>query len=116
FTLESVSASSREAEKAGRDDPQQTPRLRFRFNESCWSGRPFLDAVEVTLGVPPLKALLDLQLGKTDLGELSVETAKRAQQTNLKFYASAPLTLYALRFAGEGKSESDQRLRRAGGP
>jgi hypothetical protein len=52
----------------GRECPgaaAQTQRLRFRSNENCWSGRPYLDAVEVTLGVPPLKALLDLQWGKT---------------------------------------------------
>jgi len=92
--------------------PQGT-RLRFRSNELCWSGRPYLDAVEVTLGVPPQKALLDLQLGKTDLSELSVETARRAQQSNLRCWASSALTLYALRFAGEGRSERERALREA---
>jgi ABC-type transport system substrate-binding protein len=112
FVLESISASARDADKTGADGaPAQAQRLRFRFNENCWNGRPYLDAIEVTLGVPPLKALLDLQLGKTDLGELSLETAKRAQQTNLKCWISAPLTLYALKFSGDGKSESEQRLR-----
>src|SRR5262245_17188393 len=95
FVLESVSATARDADKAGGDGTASpTQRLRFRFNENCWAGRPYLDAIEVTLGVPPLKALLDLQLGKTDLGELSVDTAKRAQQTNLKCWSSAPLTLF----------------------
>lgn len=89
------------------------PRLRFRFNELCWGGRPYLDAVEVTLGVPPLKGLLDLQLGKTDLSELSVETARRAQQSNLRCWTSSPLTLYALRFSGEGRSERERALREA---
>jgi peptide/nickel transport system substrate-binding protein len=114
FVLESASASGREADKAGADGtPGQTQRLRFRFNDNCWSGRPYLDAIEVTLGVPPLKALLDLQLGKTDLGELSLETARRARQTNLKCWTSAPLTLYALKFSGNGKGENEQRLREA---
>jgi peptide/nickel transport system substrate-binding protein len=114
FVLESVSASAREPEKAGGDaTASQTQRLRFRSNENCWIGRPYLDAIEVTLGVPPLKALLDLQLGKTDLGELSVDTAKRAQQTNLKCWASATLTLYALKFSGDGNPEQEQRLREA---
>ena len=110
FVLESISASARDTDKAGADGvPGQTQRLRFRFNENCWNGRPYLDAIEVTLGVPPLKALLDLQ----DLGELSLETAKRAQRTNLKCWISAPLTLYALKFSGDGKSESERRLRDA---
>jgi ABC-type transport system substrate-binding protein len=65
------------------------------------------------LGVPPLKALLDVQLGKTDLGELSVDTAKRAQQTNLKTWVSVPLTLYALKLTDGGRSENQQRLKQA---
>ena len=114
FVLESVSSGARDGEGANATGAAaQTQRLRFRANENCWSGRPYLDAIEVTLGVPPLKALLDLQLGKTDLSELSAETSLRAQQTNLKCWASAPLTLYALRFSGDAKGESEQRLREA---
>ena len=114
FVLESVSASAREPEKTGAEGTaSQTQRLRFRFNDNCWNGRPYLDAIEVTMGVPPLKALLDLQLGKADLGELSVDTAKRAQQTSLKCWTSAPLTLFALKFSGDGKPEQEQRLREA---
>ncbi len=112
FVLESVSASARDADKAnGEGTASQTQRLRFRSNENCWSGRPYLDAIEVTLGVPPQKALLDLQLGKADLGELSVDAAKRAQQTNLRCWSSAPLTLYALKLPDGEKGE--QRLRAA---
>jgi peptide/nickel transport system substrate-binding protein len=114
FVLESVSASARDTEKAGADGaPAQTQRLAFRSNENCWKGRPYLDAIEVTLGVPPLKALLDLQLRKTDLGELSTETARRAQQTNLRSWVSLPLTLYVLAISADGKAENGQRLREA---
>jgi peptide/nickel transport system substrate-binding protein len=115
FVLESVSAGVRDADGANASGASaaMTQRLRFRANENCWSGRPYLDAVEVTLGVPPLKALLDLQLGKADLSELSVETSLRAQQTNLKCWASVPLTLYALRFSGDARAESEQWLREA---
>jgi ABC-type transport system substrate-binding protein len=114
FVLESVSASARDSEKAGADSTSaQTQHLSFRYNENCWNGRPYLDAIEVTLGVPPLKALLDLQLRKTDLGELSTETARRAQQTNLKSWVSLPLTLYVLAISADGKAENGQRLREA---
>ena len=114
FVLESVSAGVRGADRGQGDPaPAQPERLRFRFNELCWSGRPYLDSVEVALGVPPERALLDLQLGKTDLAELSVDTVKRAQQSNLKCWASAPLTLYALHFSGDGKAETEQLLRAA---
>jgi ABC-type transport system substrate-binding protein len=114
FVLESASATGREADKtSGEGMVSPTQRLRFRSNENCWSGRPYLDAIEVTVGVPPLKSLLDLQLGKTDLGELSLDTVKRAQQTNLKSWRSAPLTLYVLKFSGDGRPEQEQRLREA---
>jgi peptide/nickel transport system substrate-binding protein len=91
----------------------QAQHLRFRFNEQCWSGRPFVDAIEVTLGVPPLRALLDVQLGKADVAELSEDTARRAQQSNLKLWASAPLTMYGLRFGAPAKSENVRTLREA---
>ena len=114
FVLESVSAGAPETDKAIGDGPApQTQQLRFRVNENCWAGRPYLDAIEVTLGVSSLKALLDLQLGKADLGELSLDTLKRAQQTSLKCWSSAPLTLFALRFSSDGKLEQEHRLREA---
>ena len=87
--------------------------LRFRFNEMCWSGRPFLAAIEVTLGVPALRALLDSQLGKVDLAEISEDSARRAKQSNVKLWASSPLTLYAVKFAAPAKSANDRTLREA---
>lgn len=114
FVLESVSTSARDADKVNGDAAPAPPqKLRFRVNELCWSGRPYLDAVEVTLGVAPGRALLDLQLGKTDLGELSVDTMKRAEHSNVKCWATAPLTLYALKFSGEAKTANEQVLREA---
>jgi peptide/nickel transport system substrate-binding protein len=44
--------------------------LHFQANENTWSGRPFVDAIDVTLGVPALRGLFDLQLGKADIVEL----------------------------------------------
>jgi ABC-type transport system substrate-binding protein len=72
--------------------------FRFRANEETWSGRPFLDGIEVTLGVPPLRQLFDLQLGKADLVELSPELVRRAMQDNQRVWSSAPVTFYGLRF------------------
>ncbi|HEY1423214.1 MAG TPA: ABC transporter substrate-binding protein [Candidatus Acidoferrum sp.] len=115
FVLESPAANAQPgAEKSSSDGTaNSSQRLRFRFNELCWSGRPFVNAVEVTLGVPPLRALLDLQLGRADLAELSEDTARRAQQSNVKVWASAPLTLYAVKFATTAKSEGERTLREA---
>lgn len=87
--------------------------LFFRENEEVWLGRPFLDAIDVTLGVPPLRAMFDLQLGKADLIELAPELVPRALQTNLRVWTSDPIALYGLRFEGPSAAESAARLREA---
>jgi ABC-type transport system substrate-binding protein len=116
FVLENaaLNSASPRAEKSAADGAApQTQHLRFRFNELSWSGRPFVDAVDVTLGVPPLRALLDSQLGKADLAELSEDTARRAQQSSVKLWTSSPLTLYAVKFPAPPKSANDRKLREA---
>jgi hypothetical protein len=87
--------------------------LTFRANAEAWSGRPFVDAVEVTLGVPPLRQLYDLQLGRADLIELSPDLVRRAVQAGLRTWASAPVTLYALRFDDAQPAVQDAHLREA---
>src|SRR5216683_2523500 len=91
----------------------KTTHLRFRANEETWSGRPFLDAIEVTLGVPPLRQLLDLQLGKADLVEVSPELVRRAMQDNQRVWPSAAVTFYGLRFDDAQPAAADARLREA---
>jgi ABC-type transport system substrate-binding protein len=87
--------------------------LYFRANEETWSGRPFVDAIDVTLGVPPLRQLFDLQLGKADLIELSPELVRRAMQENLRVWSSAPVTLYGLRFDEAQPASANAKLREA---
>jgi MarR-like DNA-binding transcriptional regulator SgrR of sgrS sRNA len=91
----------------------KTTRLRFRANEETWSGRPFLDAIDVTLGVPPLRQLFDLQLGKADLVELSPELVRRAMQDNQRVWSSAAVTFYGLRFDDAQPAAADANLREA---
>jgi peptide/nickel transport system substrate-binding protein len=85
----------------------------YRANEEAWSGRPFVDAIDVTLGVPALRAMFDLQLGKTDLIELAPDLVPRAKQANLRVWTSEPVTLYGLRFDDAQSASSDVRLREA---
>lgn len=88
-------------------------RLRFRANEETWSGRPFVDAIEVALGVLPLQQLFDLQLGKADLVELSPELVRRAMRENLRVWSSAPVNFYGLRFDDAQAAAGDGKLREA---
>jgi ABC-type transport system substrate-binding protein len=91
----------------------RTMHLRFRANDETWSGRPFLDAIEVTLGVPPLRQLFDLQLGKADLVELSPELVRRATQDNQRVWTSAPVIFYGLRFEDTAPAAEAAKLREA---
>jgi ABC-type transport system substrate-binding protein len=69
-------------------------------NERCWAGRPFVDEIDVLLGVPALRQLFDLQLGKTDVADLSPELAHRAARDSVRVWSSAPVYLYALQITG----------------
>jgi len=88
-------------------------RYKLSANESCWAGRPFLDAIDVALNTPPLRALFDLQLGRADLIELSPALVRRATQENLRVWSSSPLRLFALRFDDAQLATADPRLREA---
>jgi peptide/nickel transport system substrate-binding protein len=101
------------AETAASPGVIKTTHLRFRANEETWSGRPFLDAIDVTLGVPPLRQLFDLQLGKADLVELSPELVRRAMQDNQRVWSSAAVTFYGLRFEDAQPAAADANLREA---
>jgi ABC-type transport system substrate-binding protein len=79
------------------DPPRHGAHYIFQANEASWAGRPFVDSVEISAGVPALTRLLDLQLGRADLIELAPELVRRAQQESLRIWRSEPVTLYGLR-------------------
>ncbi len=114
FTLD-VNLNSAKPAAGDSSSASQTPvqHLRFTANELCWTGRPFLNAIDVALGVPPLRALFDLQVGKADLVELAPDTVRRASQSNTRVWVSSPLTLYALRFDDAQPQAANQKLREA---
>ena len=88
-------------------------RLKFRANEQSWAGRPFLDAIEVTLGEPPLRQIFDLQVGRADVVEITPDLVRKARQDNLRVWSSAPKTLLALRFDEAQPASADEHLREA---
>ncbi|HLK03977.1 MAG TPA: ABC transporter substrate-binding protein [Candidatus Acidoferrum sp.] len=114
FTLDTISKDTKAISgDAVATAATATQHLRFSDNESCWAGRPFLDAVDVTVGVTPLRALFDLQAGKVDLVELAPDIARRAAQSNTRIWSSSALTLYALRFEASSAHAANDVLREA---
>jgi ABC-type transport system substrate-binding protein len=87
--------------------------LSFRANDDAWAGRPFVDAIDVTLGEPALRQILDLQVGRADLIDIPPDLVRKARQENMRVWSSPPDTLLALRFDDAQPATSDPRLREA---
>jgi len=80
-------------------------------NDDYWGGRPFLDAIDVQFGRVLRDQLTDLELGKSDVVELSPSDLRRASGHGRAVWSSAAVNLIALAFA-PGRAE-DPRLREA---
>jgi peptide/nickel transport system substrate-binding protein len=87
--------------------------LKFLANDGAWSGRPFLDSIEVTIGNPGLRQILNLQVGRADVIDIPPDLVRKARQDNLRVWSSPPFTLLALRFDDAQPATSDVRLREA---
>jgi peptide/nickel transport system substrate-binding protein len=87
--------------------------MKFRANDDAWSGRPFVDSIEVTLGDPVLRQILNLQVGRAELIDIPPDLVRKARQENLRVWSSPPNTLLALRFDDAQPAASDPRLREA---
>jgi peptide/nickel transport system substrate-binding protein len=85
--------------------------IKFRANEDAWAGRPFLDAIDVTLGNPALRQILDLEVSRADIIDISPDLVRKARQDNLRVWSSPPATLLALRFDPAQPLAADPRLR-----
>jgi ABC-type transport system substrate-binding protein len=71
-------------------------RLVLARNEEHWAGRPFLEGVEIELGVAPRDAFIALEIGRADVVELSPSEARRAAAGGRRVWASSPVELLAL--------------------
>ena len=81
----------------------------FAADENAPGGRPFLDAVEIQMARSLRDQSVDLELGKTDIVELS-PTELRRQMAGRRVWSSSPVRLMALVF---GPRIGDARVREA---
>jgi ABC-type transport system substrate-binding protein len=88
-------------------------RMKFRANQEYWAGRPFLDEIDLTLGDPPLRQILNQQVGRAEVIDIPPDLVRKARQENLRVWSSAPDTLLALRFDDGQPTTQDARLREA---
>jgi len=66
--------------------------------DGYWGGRPFLDAIEITMGRALRDQLVDFETGKADLVECAADQVRRTPQDNRKVLLSAPDELIAIAF------------------
>ena len=95
-------------------DWQAQKRLELKAYEDCWAGRPFVDRIEIALGIASQQQVVDLELGKVDVIELLPSLARRAAQVSgARVSASAPSELWALVVSPRGAAAYDPRFTQA---
>lgn len=87
--------------------------LKLVANEQSWSGRPFIDAIEIQFGKSLGDQALALELEKTDMIEASPQAASESQRLGASSLSSSlTVELLALVFPANSKAQ-DPRLRKA---
>jgi peptide/nickel transport system substrate-binding protein len=82
-------------------------------NETCWAGRPFVDKIELTMGVDPQQQANAIAFGQADVVELPASEVRRAAQRGVRTVSSDPVDLYALQFDITRSAVQDVRIRQA---
>jgi ABC-type transport system substrate-binding protein len=73
-------------------------RATLEANNNFREGRPFVDSIEITMGVSAHDRLLDLQLNKTDLAGIPPQDARSASERGVRISISKPDEWLALVF------------------
>ena len=84
--------------------------LKLAANEESWSGRPYLDAVEIEFGRSLRDQAIALELGKADVIEAAPQAS--GSSASLRVRTSLSVELMALVFSANSKPQ-DARLREA---
>ena len=80
----------------------------LKANDKFPQGRPFVDAIEITLGRAFRDRLLDLELNKTDLTEIPPQDARHAAERGVRLSQSPPDELLALVFSENRASSATE--------
>ena len=92
-------------------------RARLTATEEYRLGRPFVDSIEIAMGLSAQERIVDLELSKTDFAEIPAEDARKASERGVRVSRSQPDELLALVFSSEGDPERgkpvDARVREA---
>jgi ABC-type transport system substrate-binding protein len=76
--------------------------LSLMANPNCWSGRPFVDTIEIRVHRPVQDQWMDLTLGRADVVEVPAEQLRQAQQQRMRVVESPTALLLLLHVEDEG--------------
>lgn len=82
-------------------------------NPFCWAGRPFVDKIELTMGVDAQQQANAIAFGQADVVELAASQVRRAAQRGVRTVLRDPVELFALKLDGARPAMQDARLRQA---
>lgn len=82
-------------------------------NQRDWRGRPYLDAIEVEMGVSPREQMVALELGRADVIEVGPTGARRLTQGGHRVWSSLPNELLAIVFQPASTAAADVHVREA---
>jgi peptide/nickel transport system substrate-binding protein len=85
----------------------------FVANENCWAGRPFVNKIELLMGVEPQQQANAISFGQADVVELPAAEVRRTAQRSVRTASSDPVELIALVFDASRPAVQDARLRQA---
>jgi ABC-type transport system substrate-binding protein len=94
-------------------DWQPARELTLAANEKFSGGRPYVDAIDITMNRAAKDRLLDLELNKTDFAQLAPQDARHAADRGVRVSLSQPDELIALLFAGGAHERTTAALREA---
>ena len=82
-------------------------------NETCWSGRPFVDKIELMMGVDFQQQANAISFGQADVVELPASQVRRAAQRGVRTASSDPVELFALVIDASRPAVQDAHFRQA---
>jgi len=82
-------------------------------NESCWAGRPFVNGIEITMGVDAQQQANAIAFGQADVVELAAPDVRRTAKRSVLTASSDPVELFALQFEMTRPAVQDAHLREA---
>jgi ABC-type transport system substrate-binding protein len=85
----------------------------FVANENCWAGRPFVDKIELLMGVDFQQQANAISFGQADLVELPASEVRRNAQRGVRTVSSDPVELFALAIDASRPALQDARFRQA---